>query len=206
MTNKPMLSVERELLERFVSDVEAHNYGFDGLDEMRALLDNQTKPFECLDGGKCGIGGYCDACPHTKPAAQQHGEPVAWRYCPECGSEELHHECGEHKQCKKCHQEWFSDIDYSEVVRGNLQKLKAEQPAPVAVVIPEILHSTIRDTLRNYRMSTLDDGHGGGYPLIDAMTADGRPVSGGIEECQYLADAILNACSAEVARLNGVKP
>lgn len=77
---------------------------------------------------------------------------------------------------------------------------------PVAVVMPEILHQTIRDTLRNYRMSTLDDGHGGGYPLIDAMTADGQPVSGGIEECQYLADAILNACIEEVSRLNGVKP
>lgn len=55
----------------------------------------------------------------------------------------------------------------------------------------------IHDTLRYYRMSTLDDGHGGGYPLIDAMTADGQPVSGGIEECTYLADAIWNAlCSA----------
>ena len=61
------------------------------------------------------------------------GEPVAWSYCPECGCEEMHHEEGEHKQCANCHQEWFSDIDYSEVVRGNLEKLKASQPAPVSV-------------------------------------------------------------------------
>ena len=62
-------------------------------------------------------------------------EPVAWTYCPECGSEDLHHEQGEHKQCANCHQEWFSDIDYSEVVRGNLEKLKASPPASVAVVL-----------------------------------------------------------------------
>lgn len=67
---------------------------------------------------------------YTSPPA-----PVAWSYCPECGCEELHHEEGEHKQCASCHQEWFSDIDYSDVVRGNLAKLKAEQPAPVSVAI-----------------------------------------------------------------------
>lgn len=31
--------VPRDLLERFVSSVEAHCYGFEGLDEVRALLD-----------------------------------------------------------------------------------------------------------------------------------------------------------------------
>ena len=54
----------------------------------------------------------------------------------------------------------------------------------------------IHDTLRNYRMGTLSDGEGGGYPLIDAMTADGQSVSGGIEECTYLADAIWNVLDA----------
>lgn len=61
----------------------------------------------------------------------------AWMYCPECGCEELRHEEGEHKQCTNCYQEWFSDIDYSEVVRGNLEKLKALPPAPVAVQLDE---------------------------------------------------------------------
>lgn len=64
-----------------------------------------------------------------------------------------------------------------------------QQPMP----FPESWWKLIHDTLRNYRMGTLDDGYGGGYPLIDAMTADGQPVSGGIEECTYLADAIWNA-------------
>ena len=64
------------------------------------------------------------------------------------------------------------------------------------VAVPKAWWQLIHDTLRNYRMGTLDDGYGGGYPLIDAMTADGQPVSGGIEECTYLADAIWNALYA----------
>lgn len=75
--------------------------------------------------------------PVSKPAAQPQGEPVAWSYCPECGSEEILHQEGDHKQCAECHQEWFSDIDYTDVVRGHLKKLKVEQPAPAAVVLPE---------------------------------------------------------------------
>lgn len=61
------------------------------------------------------------------------------------------------------------------------------------VAVPESWWQLIHDTLRNYRMGTLDDGFGDGYPLIDAMTADGQPVSGGIQECTYLADEIWNA-------------
>ena len=57
-------------------------------------------------------------------------EPVAWIYCPECGSEEIHYEEGGHKQCANCHQEWFSDIDYSDVVQSNLSKLFTAPPEP----------------------------------------------------------------------------
>lgn len=75
-----------------------------------------------------------------------------------------------------------------------------QQPA-----VPESWWQLIHDTLRNYRMGTLDDGYGGGYPLIDAMTADGQPVSGGIGECTYLADAICNALlAAPIVQTDGV--
>lgn len=79
MTNKPMLSVKRELLERIARPQlkpRDETVRRRAITELRALLDKPEK-FECLDGGKCGIGGYCDACPHTKPAAQHQGEPVA---------------------------------------------------------------------------------------------------------------------------------
>lgn len=156
-----------------------------------------------------GTSNWCAAVAHIlndqKPAAQHQGDPVAW-----VNGQQL-------RMCAKIprYDEPENPMVHSlpRNIAGSALRtdycntpLYAEQPAPVAVVMPEILHQTIRDTLRNYRMSTLDDGHGGGYPLIDAMTADGQPVSGGIEECQYLADAILNACIEEVSRLNGVKP
>lgn len=43
-----------------------------------------------------------------------------WTYCPECGCEDVRHEEGDHKQCASCHQEWFSSVDYSDVVRKHL--------------------------------------------------------------------------------------
>ncbi|UQI33044.1 hypothetical protein M3M50_10575 [Pseudomonas bijieensis] len=96
--------------------------------ELRASYGN---------GGPMGTKIDAFLSNQSAPADKGQGEPVVWSYCPECGCEELHHEEGEHKQCANCHQEWFSDIDYSKVVRGNLAKRKAEQPAPVAVVMPE---------------------------------------------------------------------
>lgn len=66
--------------------------------------------------------------------ADQQGETVVWSFCPECGSPEIRHQQGKHKQCDDCHQEWFSDIDYSEVVRGNLYRLyRHAQPATAKV-------------------------------------------------------------------------
>lgn len=144
MTNKPMLSVERELLDRLrvpAEDVwiewsgDAGKDLADALDELRALLDEPVleSQYDGMTQAQAqAVSDGVDEILHGKPAAQHQGEPVAWSYCPECGCEELHHEEGEHKQCANCHQEWFSDINYSEVVRGNLQKLKSEQPAPVA--------------------------------------------------------------------------
>lgn len=116
------------------------------LDELRALLD--AKPEENIPCPQCGGSLSTWGCTCTprwpsykadsrKKAAQLRSESVAWAYCPECGSEETHHEEGEHKQCADCHQEWFSDIDYTDVVRGHLKKLKVDQPAPVVVVLPE---------------------------------------------------------------------
>lgn len=58
----------------------------------------------------------------TLAATQAGNMSAKWGYCPECGSEEVRHEEGEHKQCAACRQEWFADIDYTDVVRGHLAK------------------------------------------------------------------------------------
>lgn len=56
--------------------------------------------------------------------AEWDAEPVAWGYCPECGSEKYErtgHANG--RFCSGCGQEWFPDIDYSRVVRAHLSSL-----------------------------------------------------------------------------------
>lgn len=43
-----------------------------------------------------------------------------WKFCPECGCSKVHHEEGTHKQCKRCHQKWWSDVDYSDAIAKKL--------------------------------------------------------------------------------------
>jgi chromosome segregation ATPase len=54
-----------------------------------------------------------------------------WAYCPECGCEDVRHEEGEHKQCADCHQEWFSSVDYSDVVRKHLSGKYIDKDAEI---------------------------------------------------------------------------
>lgn len=87
------------------------------------------------DGGDWVEAGHELRALLAAPAVER--QSTVWDYCPECGCEELHYEQGEHKQCANCYQEWYSSINYSEVVRSNLARLRASPPAPVAVVLPE---------------------------------------------------------------------
>lgn len=51
--------------------------------------------------------------------------PTAWEYCPECGSMETappDENVELQYFCAACGQEWHSDIDYTDVVRGHLGK------------------------------------------------------------------------------------
>ncbi|MFI8608522.1 hypothetical protein ACIGFL_09380 [Pseudomonas sp. NPDC077649] len=105
---------------------------------------------------------------------------------------------------------WFGDYSLPVRMNGGMMndaqmfdawKARADQSA----IAPESWWHLIHDTLKNYCMHTLSDGEGGGYPLIDAMTADGQSVSGGIEECTYLADAIWNALASSVPAAPTVK-
>lgn len=60
--------------------------------------------------------------------AAVRSEAVAdkWHWCPECGSEECTptgYDNG--KYCSDCGQEWFPDLDYSDVVRKHLTEFKS---------------------------------------------------------------------------------
>jgi putative hemolysin len=71
---------------------------------------------------------------YAAPTSDQQAGAVAaaWAYCPECGSEEIRYEEGGHKQCAICHQEWWTDVDYSDVVRKHLHEWKYGA-APAAI-------------------------------------------------------------------------
>jgi len=58
---------------------------------------------------------------------------ATWKYCPECGSDAINYELDNHKECKKCHQEWFSDIDYTDTVRMNLEKWQSKKNIKIEV-------------------------------------------------------------------------
>lgn len=79
MTNKPMLSVERELLERAASAIEKHYGSLQWViaSELRALLNKEVDFLtpDCPDCA-CVQDGQC-LCIPSKPAALQQDEPVA---------------------------------------------------------------------------------------------------------------------------------
>ena len=212
MTNKPMLSVERDLLERFVSDVEAHNYGFDGLEELRALLDKPEirsrkvgiKPLsshyylaECKSCGWVGSSEECnddclclqsvenDFCyaetdeigtdrlleliqagEFERPAAQRQGEPVAL-------SDDVREFLQEWIDSSTGGEDEDIDYDFANQLGILLGPIYTEQPAPVAVVMPEHTMRSVMDAIQQAR----------GFPVLTS------------NQCHALAEA-----------LNGVKP
>ena len=90
--------------------------------EVRALFDRPAAAVAPSDAK-----GKADA---AYVGRNFHG----WEYCPECGSletEDPQEGCGYF--CANCGQEWHGDIDYSEVVRKNLERLiSAQSPATSA--------------------------------------------------------------------------
>lgn len=110
MTNKPMLSVDRELLERAASAIEKHHGSIQWViaSDLRAIIDkpvNFLTP-DCPDCA-CVQDGQC-LCIPSKPAAQHQPAPVAfvidiesaakklaqcmdypWEYIPEQGRQSM---------------------------------------------------------------------------------------------------------------------
>lgn len=47
-----------------------------------------------------------------------------WKYCPECGCDKVSYKNLNHRCCADCGQEWFTDVDYTDVVRHHLKSSK----------------------------------------------------------------------------------
>ena len=135
MTNKPMLSVERGLLESCWSALMQKGQVIKAL-ELRALLDKPAGWLPCSPE-LLESGVDCATAPrwsskewdghshwHPSPAAQHQDEPVA----------ELQVAFFEHGPMAAIN--WFTPSAFE----SGATKLYAEQPAPVAVVMPERMH------------------------------------------------------------------
>lgn len=105
-------------------------------DELRALLDAPAIQHREVDGEHCPNPECCawiapnSECNQCKPAAQPQGEPVAWM---DPRSPEMHATISNEV---KQHNLKFGGAP-SAAVNGYSIPLYAEQPAPVAVVLPE---------------------------------------------------------------------
>ena len=191
MTNKPMLSVERELLERVADnryrDKERISIArHEALWELRALLDKQS----------CGAcNGCANVCkldresPQVEPAAPHKGEPVAKaKPVAKLHAERLTGRDGEYGVTVE-DSEWFNTCRLT----GGIFNLYAEQPAPVAVELPErssqdyaIEHAeymaqSADDVLAKFQAYGLallvvdeggDDGEGERFEAIDTARGD----------------------------------
>lgn len=170
MTNKPMLSVERGLLESCWAALMQKGQVVKAL-ELRALLDKPVDPpyprveivkahkhtCSCVvgDSGVCDCGAIVNGVAvKVEPAAQHQGEPVFMK--PQYSSLP-----GLKIVCEE-----------GEIGAEAFYRAPVDQSAPVAVVMPE------------RRDLSLIKGPGYWEGQYDGW----------------------NACLAEVARLNGVKP
>lgn len=136
MTNKPMLSVERDLLERIAKPLKVmadKPYRTKAILELRALLDKPAYPNRlchadytthpyicgCLKGDEEAQRRFDE---HHSKGAQHHGEPVA--IVTET-----------HWDSLKGSSVTLHVVDASCLALGD--KLYLRPPAPVAVVMPE---------------------------------------------------------------------
>ena len=169
MSNKLMLSIElRALLERILSE-PASNASYGNLRdraELRALLDKPAS-VDLVECDACPTSGGCvSVCMKSpKPAAQHQGEPVRWE-----------------RMSKMMGGAWWpcankAEADEAVTCGWTVRPLYAEQPAPVAVVMPE------RETYTKYLVGVIPHN---------------------ANEVNAYKDG-WNTCLEEVARLNGVK-
>ena len=249
MTNKPMLSVERELLESFAAYVaDSPNAVMRArVAQLRALLDRPAYPDRLCHADKnahpyiCGcLKGDAEAQrrfdEHHSKAAQHQGEPEGWVLFKDG---KLAWEHGE---------EIISTIFESHLdARFEWRPFFTEQPVPLkigaGVTIKNVGFDSERDRealfkfdsdgyLESVNLSDLSILSKNKTHSIDGLEAAGVLVEhpapvvvvpqfdmqmvmmcvGGVRgavltsnQCHALAQ-MLNACSAEVARLNGVKP
>ncbi|MBW1249880.1 hypothetical protein I7860_24705 [Pseudomonas tolaasii] len=188
MSNERTISVKSSVLEKALRDAGLVRFHTDShVAELRALLD---APAETLTGHHPACRAVDDykpgECSHScKPAAKPQGEPVAWQVRAICSDGAR---LGWRDVSKDRFEEATSSANLSESAGGHVdwecRQLYAEQPAPVAVVLPERLQQVLKFL----------DGSG---ELDGCSFGDQRP-----GHAKFWWRLHLRACIDEVTRLN----
>lgn len=187
MTHKPMLSVERDLIERAVQAIINTSQMQPALNELRALLDKPApapcQTLGCFDNAAEGWRN-CEAHKFymlREPAAQHQGEPVAYMV-----------QTGTHVEVLFEGNDWLYKYRKAGM---RVTPLYAEQPAPVGVVMP--------DNLLSHRESWLQ-----AMERLVALEAEATPPTHDSDEPGYWERELksMRDMYADFDRLNGVKP
>ena len=180
MTNKPMLSVERELLELVIDNKHIDKESitirrWEALCKLRAIL--------------------------SKPAAQRQGEPAAFEVDVSGYTIMLAKTADKAEKTAQHYRSMSHTVDISPLFRH-----QAEQPAPVAVVMPE---------LSDEELEFLKAVHAHcGSKLHSCFSEDGSDLWKRLEEIglikcigSYKWELTFDAVAMGIkARLSGVKP
>ena len=210
MTNKPMLSVDRELLSTALKADASIGAtatelvkGWVAMVELRALLDKDVleSQYDGMTQGQAqDVSDGVDEILHGKPAAQHHGDPVAWQYRVSAGPAtgwSLWHD-GKGEEFKNSYQ-------------VETRPLYAEQPAPAS-------DHTQCEECKGWGYH--ENHHEGGGTECGECGGSGNAtvaVAVVMPDRQIVPDNLMagltrkwcegwNDALEEVARLNGVKP
>ena len=153
MTNKPMLSVERKVIEDILADAREPGTDYKAARKvLRALLDKPVlKSWPCWSckthitlAERAEADGECPHCEAEldlddwpiEPAARHQGEPVAYQIRRRTDREDSAwtkwQECSEMERAMHSHE--VGKYNRFGIMR-EIRALYAEQPAPVAVVM-----------------------------------------------------------------------
>lgn len=141
MTSKTMLSVERELLAKLIEEGRISEISDAEWKELRALL---VKPEDMPD--RYADRDYCVALEQerdylreqlNKPATQHQGEPVTDDQLIETARKAALNSTHRYSYMPATQEDASSWLPHRWVVEAMRDAVSAEQPAPVAVVMPE---------------------------------------------------------------------
>lgn len=169
MTNKPMLSVEREVIEKALRDALTIRFDTDShVTKLRALLDAQH--VVCSNGILCQ-NSKCAECGGNgtyKPAAMPQGEPVACMPVDRCYDARAKMIIA-FNEAKKAGGDLDDALDaaYKSALRYSPNPMTFEQPAPVVTVAK--LTQAVHDVagfpgVTGYQLRELADRLNGGKP------------------------------------------